>query len=244
METGRKAGGVLVVERGDGSAFARAFLPAIVELADHGLRGDRAAVLESLRRIRTDLRLERTAFDAADIGDVVEKLDLVMQRAVAEAEAERAGRPAKIDILQCLRTAGTISHAEYLAGLELRAVGEAIDCAIGGAPAIDYTRERVDGGKGWSEPELAGGGVHHPAAKRVLEWARYVDANSPPVGGRSKRTPLQVIWTAVGRNVPLRDIDRTSGCRKGTTAKVVKAGLGLYVAMGGASCQNVLDTRG
>lgn len=234
MEAGRKVGGVLVVERGDAAAFARQFLPVIVELADHGLRGDRSAVMDSLRRIRAEMRLERTTFDAAVVGDVVEKLDLVMERAAAEAEAERLGRPAKIDILQCLRSAGTITDAEYLAGLEMRAVGEAINCATVGAAAIDYARERVDGGKGWSEPELSSDGAGHPAAERVLAWARYVERNSPPVSGRSKRTALQVIWSAVGQNVPLRDIDRTSGCRKGTAAKVVKAGLGLYVAMGGA----------
>lgn len=261
METGRKADGVLVVERGDGAAFAREFLPTIVALADVGLRGDRNGVLEVLRRLRADLtlertvdradviamgvadmkrrragmRLERTAFvDDGDIGDLIEKLDLVMHRAEQAANAERDGRPSTVDVLLGLHNVGTISYSEYLAGLELRAVGEVMATSVAGAPAIDYARVRVDGGKGWSEPELSAGFVDHPAAERVLGWSRYVRAHLPSVGGRNNRTPVEVIWQVVGRNVPLRDVDRTSGCRKGTAARVVKAGLGLYVAMNGA----------
>lgn len=225
-------GAVMVVERLGEERLLTALLPPLLAMAEHGLRGDGRAVYDALGRLVLDLRQGRLELPAGAL--VAERLELLRERFRDRAPAdEQDGRPSRVDVLRSLLTIGAIGEAEHRAGLDIRRAAELAERAAHGVRAVDPARPVVDGGPGWSMPECWGAGAaSSPLVGRVLAWARYVAGQDVELAGRRGRaTALELVHRVTVANIPLREVDRALGARKGEAGRIVKAALTLYASM-------------
>lgn len=229
--------GVMVVERaGDqaGDIAATLLLPALVAVAEPGLRGDREGVAAAL------LRLERGALAGCG-AEVVERLRQLVSAFDAEVEAAVTGLPSRHDVLASMLRLGTLSESEYLAGVELRAVAQVLTQTVA-VQAMDPTKPVVDASAVWRLP--APSDVRStllPMIKRADRWAEYLGREARSIksrrGGKGpavETTVLALVHRVVQGNEPLSELDRSLRVRKGTCAMAVKAALTLYAQMNSA----------
>lgn len=230
--TNAPVGGVMLVERAGEERLLAELLPPLLTIAEHGLRGDGRGVYDALGRLVLDLRQGRLELPAGAL--VAERLELLRERFRDRAPAaEWDGMPARVDVLRSLVNIGAIGEAEHRAGLEIRQAAVMAERAAHGVRAIDPARPVVDGGAGWSMPECWGAGASSsPLVGRVLAWARYVAGQGVELAGRRGRaTALELVHRVAVANVPLREVDRALGSRKGEAGRIVKAALTLYASM-------------
>ncbi|MCG5238400.1 hypothetical protein ACIU1J_32180 [Azospirillum doebereinerae] len=223
--------GVMVVD--GGRAYGRddaggpAWLAALVKVAEPGLRGDRAGVMEALLGIHRDVQADGGACDplAALIVGFRQGLD---------AAADRPSRVA--DVLTAMHNLGSLTDEELAAGLELRAVAQVL-AEVGAVQAVDFGRPMVDGSGSWTMP--TGGDallIVTPQLEKAKRWADWIGREGRTIRSRRGKGGVQasvlaLVHRVVFENVPLQELDRELKVRKGTAAQVVKAALALHAGM-------------
>jgi hypothetical protein len=146
-------------------------------------------------------------------------------RTAALAEA-RQSTP-RTDPITTLLNKGTIGHAEVHAARNIRCVLAQME-GWSGVGALDPTKLRVDGGRGWSEMLHKGTGSH-PATDTVRAWAAKVESGFEMVHGkRATLTPLDVCLRVVVQGQSISSLVEEMGIRKETLGPMVADMLRLY----------------
>jgi len=238
------ATGVMVLERGPdlwaGNAFLTWVLPALIRVAEPGLRGDREGVMAALLGIRQDVQAgEGPGGGFGGLApEVDERLGAVITAFRQSVDGATVDRPCRLDVLAAMHNLGTLSPEEFAAGLELRGVAQVL-AEVGAVQAVDPSKPTVDGSAAWA---VSSPGetlvVITPVLRKAEVWAGWVRSQGRTVRSRRGKkaggvqaTALDVVHRVVFQNVPLQELDRELRVRKGTAAGVVKAALALYASL-------------
>lgn len=233
------AGAVMVVERREAAAAERAvmgrLLPSLLSVARPGLKGDREGVSKAVEAVCRDL----AEAGVVEVAPLVQLLTAFRAEVEADALAARdpdAARPARLDVLSAMASAGTLNEQQFLAGVELRTVAQLLGM-VGSVAAQDLTKPVVDGGGWWKMPDPAGGWVMvTPMIARARAWAEWIRKNGCGYHGRRGRaTAAELVYRVVVQNESCAALDSALGIRKGSVAAAVSAALAMYVSLHGAA---------
>lgn len=241
------AAGIMVVEAASVTVVHRHFL-AVEELArlslklgGQDLERARTVVQQMRAGLLSDfVHLANRDWRHAPSKEMAERLKVVLdeeadariQRATVSALPVTARHVRPDPIAMLLNTGGITSTDAEAAQIVRDAVCWSAGIGWEGLGAIDPTRIRVSGGKGWDELTRIGAAAH-PKMAMVAAWLAELGASAPVGSGERALTLADVCRAVIIDQQSTRSLDRQLGVRNGAVVGRLRGALGLFNQMRG-----------